>query len=41
MNRVDFQNKISELLDRALNDLNVEEFEIFIERVKRMIEDYK
>ena len=40
MDRIDYQNAISEILDNALNDLETEEFDTFIERVKGMIEDY-
>ena len=40
MDRIDYQNEISETLDKALNNLNTEDFDILIQRVKEMIEDY-
>lgn len=40
MNRIDYQEKVSEILDEALNNLDTDEFDTFIDRVKEMIEDY-
>lgn len=40
MDRIDYQNEISETLDKALNDLDTEDFDILIQRVKEMVEDY-
>ena len=40
MYRVDYQNGISEILDKALNDLDTDDLDILIQRVKEMIEDY-
>lgn len=40
MDRTDYQNEISETLDNALNNLDTEDFDILIQRVKEMIEDY-
>ena len=40
MDRIDYQNEISENLDKALNNLDAEEFDILIQRVKEIIEDY-
>lgn len=40
MERLDYQNKISELLDNALNNLDTEDFDVLIQRVKEVIEDY-
>lgn len=38
--RIDYQEQVSEIFDRALNDLDTDEFDTFINRVKEMIEDY-
>ncbi len=40
MDRIDYQNKIVEILDDALNELNSNDFDILIQRVKETIEDY-
>lgn len=40
MDRIDYQNAISEMLDNALSNLDTEEFDTLIERVKEIIEDY-
>ena len=40
MNRIDYQKEISDMLDDALNNLNTEEFNTLIERIKEIIEDY-
>lgn len=40
MDRIDYQNKISEILDNALNNLDTEDFDILISRLKEIIEDY-
>ena len=39
MDRIEIQNKISELLDEAVNTLNEDEMKLFIDRVERMIRD--
>lgn len=39
MNRVDYANKIMDLLDSALDNLNSEDFDILIERVQEYIDD--
>ena len=40
MDRIDYQVKISEILDEALNELDTDDFDILIESVKEVIEDY-
>lgn len=39
MDRVDYANKIMDLLDNALDNLNSEDFDILIERVQEYIDD--
>lgn len=40
MNRIEYQEQVSEIFDEALNNLDTDEFDTFISRVKEMIEDY-
>lgn len=40
MDRIDYQVKISEILDEALSELDTDEFDILIDRIKEVIEDY-
>lgn len=40
MSRYDFLEQIEESLDRALNDLNNEEFERLLEDVSEVIKNY-
>ena len=39
MDRTDYQNKILDTLDNALNDLSSEDFDILIQRVQEYIDD--
>lgn len=39
MSRIDYQNKILDIIDRALNDLNTDDFDILIRRVQEYIDD--
>ena len=39
MDRVDYQNKILDIIDIALNDLNTDDFDILIRRVQEYIDD--
>ena len=39
MDRIEIQNKISDLIDEAVNSLNDEEMKLFINRVEEMIKD--
>ena len=39
MDRVDYQDKILDIIDRALNDLNTDDFDILIRRVQEYIDD--
>lgn len=41
MDRYDFQEKISELLDKALNELNNTDFELLLSRVEGIISNYE
>lgn len=40
MDRVDYQVKIAEILDEALTNLNTDEFDILIDSIEEVIEDY-
>lgn len=40
MDRLDYQVKIAEILDDAISELNAEDFDILIESIKEVIEDY-
>ena len=40
MDRIDHADKISELLDDAVNELSVEEFDILLNRISEMLNDY-
>ena len=40
MDRIDYEDKISELLDDAVNELSVEEFDILLNRISEMLNDY-
>ena len=40
MHRIDYADKISELLDDAVNELSVEEFDILLNRISEMLNDY-
>lgn len=40
MDRIDYQTKIIEILDNALNELGTEEFDVFIQRIKEELENY-
>ena len=40
MDRIDYQTKIIEILDNALNELDTEEFDVFIQRIKEELENY-
>ena len=39
MDMVDYENKILDTLDNALNDLSSEDFDILIQRVQEYIDD--
>ena len=39
MDRVDYQNKILDIIDKALNDLNTDDFYILIRIVQEYIDD--
>ena len=39
MNRIEYQNKILDTIDNALNDLNTQEFDILIKRIQEYIDD--
>ena len=39
MDRVEYQNKIVDAIDNALNDLTQEDFNILIQRIKEYIDD--
>ena len=39
MNRIEYQNKILDTIDNALNDLSPQEFDILIERIQEYIDD--
>lgn len=39
MDKLDYQAKIAEILDNALNDLSSDDFEDFIQSIKEAIED--
>lgn len=39
MDRLYYQEKIADMLDEAIDNLDVEEFDIFISRVKDMVEE--
>ena len=39
MNRIDYQNKILDTIDNALNDLKPEEFDVLIQRIQEYIDD--
>lgn len=39
MNRIEYQNKILDTIDNALNDLSTQEFDILIERIQEYIDD--
>ena len=39
MNRIDYQNKILDTIDKALNDLKSEEFDVLIQRIQEYIDD--
>ena len=39
MDRIDYQNKILDTLDNALNDLKPEEFDVLIQRIQEYIDD--
>lgn len=38
MNRIDYQVKIAEILDNALNELEFEQFDILIKSIKETVE---
>ena len=40
MDRIDYADKISELLDDAVNELSVEEFDILLNRISQILNDY-
>ena len=37
--RIEYQNKILDTLDNALNDLSLEDFDILIQRIQEYIDD--
>ena len=39
MNMIDYKNKILDTLDKALNDLSSEDFDILIQRIQEYIDD--
>nr|DAQ97586.1 MAG TPA: hypothetical protein [Caudoviricetes sp.] len=39
MDRIEIQNKISELIDEAVNSLNNDEMKLFVNRMEEMIKD--
>ena len=39
MDRIDYQNKILDTIDNALNDLKPEEFDVLIQRIQEYIDD--
>ena len=39
MDRIDYQNKILDTLDNALNDLKPEEFDVLIQIIQEYIDD--
>lgn len=39
MNRIEYQNKILDTIDNALNDLSTQEFDILIKRIQEYIDD--
>lgn len=41
MDRIDYQEKIYELLYKAICELTVDEFDILLKRLEETIEDYK
>lgn len=41
MDRIDYQNKIIEILDEAVSKLSVEEFDKLLKRVNEDLEEYK
>ena len=41
MDRIDYQNKIIEILDEAVSELPAKEFEIFLKSIERDLEEYK
>ena len=38
-NMIDYKNKILDTLDKALNDLSSEDFDILIQRIQEYIDD--
>lgn len=41
MGRIDYQNKIIEILDEAVSKLQAKEFEVFLENLEKDLEEYK
>lgn len=39
MDRIDYVNKIMDLLDKALNNLDTDDFDILVKRVQEYIDD--
>ena len=39
MDRTDYQNKLLDTIDNALNDLSSEDFDILIQRIQENIDD--
>ena len=41
LGRIDYQNKIIEILDEAVSKLQAKEFEVFLENLEKDLEEYK
>lgn len=39
MDRIDYQNKILDIIDNALNNLSSDEFDILMQRIQEYIDD--